>query len=100
MSIQKLKNNKSDGKHNAFSCNLLNDTNMSFVLLSLFFPMQCMLTLGTIPEEMGFGTITPIIKNKRKFHHDSNNYKAIVSLVNRLTTLYYPKTVVSSTRVI
>ena len=74
-SIQKLKNNQSDGKHNVFSCNLLNVSNMSFILLSLFF--QCMLTQRTIPEEMGLGTFTPIIKNKRKFYHDSNNYRAI-----------------------
>ena len=48
---------------------------MSFVLLSLLF--QCMLSHRIIPEDMGLGTIIPIIKNKRKSYNDSNNYRAI-----------------------
>ena len=48
---------------------------MSFVLLSLLF--QCMLSHGIIPEDMGFGTITPIIKTKHQSYNDSNNYRAI-----------------------
>ena len=74
-SIRKLKNNKSDCKYKAFSCNLLNAPHMSFVLLSLLF--QCMLSHGIIPEDMGLGNITPIIKNKCKSCNDSNNYRAI-----------------------
>ena len=60
-STQKLKNNKSDGNHKTFSCNLLNASRMSIILLSLL--LQCILTHGIIPEHMGLGTITPIIIN-------------------------------------
>ena len=48
---------------------------MSFVLLSLL--LQCMLSHGIIPEDMGLETITPISKNKHKSCNDSNNYRAI-----------------------
>ena len=47
----------------------------SFVFISLLF--NSMLTHGVIPDEMLLGTITPIVKNRRKSVSESSNYRAI-----------------------
>ena len=58
-----------------FSNNIIHAPHKSFVLISLLF--NSMLTHGVLPDEMLLGTITPIVKNRRKSVNESSNYRAI-----------------------
>ena len=73
--MKKLKKNKSDGNHKHFSNNIIHAPHKGFVFISLLF--NSMLTHGVLPDEMLLGTITPIVKNRRKSVNESSNYRAI-----------------------
>ena len=73
--MKKLKKNKSDGNHKHFSNNIIHAPHKSFVFVSLLF--NSMLTHAVLPDEMLLGTISPIVKNRRKSVNESSNYRAI-----------------------
>ena len=73
--IKELKPNKHDGNHFSYSNHFINGTEKLNALLSLL--ITSMLCHGHAPHHILLSTIVPIIKDKRKSCHDSNNYRGI-----------------------
>ena len=73
--IKKLKKDKYDMIYNICTDNITNASNYFIELLAKIF--NSMLIHGFSFNELNKSVIKPIIKNKRKCHSDSNNYRGI-----------------------
>ena len=73
--VRALKLGKHDGNNVSHSDHFIHGTSKLNAFLSLL--MSSMLCHGHAPDHLLVTTIIPIVKDKRKSNHDSNNYRGI-----------------------
>ena len=86
--MKHIKSNKKDGFHDVSTSYLIHASSVLYIHMSLLF--TAMLHHGFSPSQFLFSKLIPIVKNKRKSLHDSNNYRAIAlsSIIGCLTGFY------------
>ena len=73
--IKHIKSNKKDGFDDVSTSHLIHASSVLNIQKSLLF--TAMLHHGFSPSQFRFSKLIPIVKNRRKSLHDSNNYRAI-----------------------
>ena len=73
--MKHIKSNKKDGFDDVSTSHLIHASSVLSIHMSLLF--TAMLHHGFSPSQFRFSKLIPIVKNKRKSLHDSNNYRAI-----------------------